>query len=49
MKFLNFITVFMIRPNPVRKKKKTKQNKTKQTKKTEIIPTPRLLPLAKKI
>ena len=40
MKFLNFITFFMIRPNPVRKKKqnKTKQNKT--NKKIEINPTP---------
>ena len=39
MKFLNLITFFMIRPNPVRKK--TKQNKTKQrNKKIEINPTP---------
>ena len=36
MKFLNSITFFIIRPNPVRKKKK----KNKQTKKTEINPTP---------
>ena len=48
MKFLNFITFFMIRPNPVRKK--TKPNKTKkQTKKIEINPTLPLLPLTKKI
>ena len=38
MKFLNFITFFMIRPNPVRKK--TKQNKTNKQKKIEINPTP---------
>ena len=39
MKFLNFITFFMIRPNPVRKKK-NKQNKTNKQTKIEINPTP---------
>ena len=38
MKFLNFITFFMIGPNPVRKKQQ-QQNKTNKQK-IEINPTP---------